>query len=486
MAVYGLALCGVVLILSLYRYSSKPSLEAFLLSNPGFASVGATVGILISTYVLARLLCTSSGGGKQVTLACISSVLVCIFIGVVGEVCLRVILIQKPDGAYIRHIRLIPYFWEEFVDRAQKRWASQNDQDRFLISDDPLGWKIGPSRASVNGKYVSSAEGLRAAYQGEVLREGLGNCRVALVGDSYTFGEEVSYVNSWAAQLETLLPEGCRVLNFGVLGYGVCQMYLRYIKDVPSWEPNVVILAFIDADIQRTMSAYPFLIFPGSDMPYAKPLFRLDPDDRLFIINQPLIKPDALLSTHSIADLPFVDYDKRYIEAEWDQPAWKYFYNSVMFRLLISMYPPSTPERPAVSGNMERAINRAVLRSFVGAVSKRGGTPLVVYLPFPYDFPPHPIYRMAGVRILEDSGIDHINLTSCLERVPASERFAEHGHYSPAGNAAIAHCLYPVVLENLNGGPPTVAKTDAREAVPGVSFKGIDESSSSSELFHAP
>lgn len=101
MAVYSLALCGLVLLLSLYRYSFKPSLDAFLFSNPGLASVGAAVGILVSTYVLARLFWTSSGDGKQATLACISSVLVCVFLGVAGEVFLRAILIQKPDGAYV-------------------------------------------------------------------------------------------------------------------------------------------------------------------------------------------------------------------------------------------------------------------------------------------------------------------------------------------------------------------------------------------------
>ena len=472
MAVYSLAFCGLVLLLSLYRYSFKPSLDAFLFSNPGLASVGAAVGILVSIYVLARLLWTSSGDGKQATLACISSVLVCVFLGVVGEVFLRVILVQKPDGAYVGHIRLLPYFWQEFVDRTRTRWARSNDQSRFSLYDPLLGWAIGPGRAKDNGKYVSSAEGLRAAYQGEVLRAGLGNCRVALVGDSVTFGEEVWYVDSWAAQLEKLLPKGCRVLNFGVEGYGVDQMYLRYIKDVQSWEPRIVILGFIDGDIPRTMSVYSFLIFPGSDIPFAKPRFDLDPDDRLIIMNQPLIKPDTVLSTRSIADLPFVAHDKRYVQAEWDQPEWKYFYNSVIFRLLISMYPPSERARPAVSDNMTRFINREVLRSFVEAVSKRGSMPLVVYLPFPYDYPPHPIYRMQGVRILEDNGIDHINLTSCLEHVPASERFAEHGHYSPAGNAAIAQCLYPVVLEKLKGGSSAVAKTDAQEGSPRREFQG--------------
>ena len=151
MAVYSLAFCGLVLLLSLYRYSFKPSLHAFLFSNPGLASVGAAVGILVSIYVLARLLWTSSGDGKQATLACISSVLVCVFLGVVGEVFLRVILVQKPDGAYVGHIRLLPYFWQEFVDRTRTRWARSNDQSRFSLYDPLLGWAIGPGRAKDNG-----------------------------------------------------------------------------------------------------------------------------------------------------------------------------------------------------------------------------------------------------------------------------------------------------------------------------------------------
>ncbi|MEO7863526.1 MAG: hypothetical protein ABIU05_24435, partial [Nitrospirales bacterium] len=146
MAVYSLAFCGLVLLLSLYRYSFKPSLDEFLFSYMGLASIGAAVGILISTYALARILWTSSGNRKQVRLACLSSILVCVFLGVAGEVALRVLLVQKPDGAYVGHIRLIPYFWQEFVGRARIAWERRsNGQRGTTIQDDWLGWTTGPS-----------------------------------------------------------------------------------------------------------------------------------------------------------------------------------------------------------------------------------------------------------------------------------------------------------------------------------------------------
>ncbi len=116
------------------------------------------MGILVSIYVLARLLWTLSGDGTGHA-SLYSSVLVCVFLGVVGEVFLRVILVQKPDGAYVGHIR-VPYFWQEFVDRTRIRWARSNDQSRFSLYDPLLGWAIGPGRVKDHGKYVSSARGI--------------------------------------------------------------------------------------------------------------------------------------------------------------------------------------------------------------------------------------------------------------------------------------------------------------------------------------
>jgi hypothetical protein len=452
-----MVLCVVVLLLGLYRFSSKPSLGTFLFSSPGIVCVGAVAGIVGSISVLMQLRSASPEDGKRAKLAFALSLLVCLFIGVAGEVSLRLIVVQKPDGAYVGPIRLLPRFWQDFVEKGRKRLAHRSGEERLIVEDDVLGWTVGTSRVTEDGLYASSAEGLRSAHQGEELRAGSGDCRVALLGDSYTFGVGVSFADTWGAQLANMLPQGCRILNFGVGGYGVGQMYLRYMKDVVSWNPQVVVFAFIDNDILRTLSGYSFLAFPGSDMPIAMPRFRLDGEGKFTVANMPLIKPEAILSVGSITDLPFLADDRFYDAREWDRKMWAYFHHSMLFRLLTSLHPLQKLPRWTTSDNVKLSVNRNIIRSFVDLVSKNNSIPLVVYLPFPYDYPPYSITRKEGVRILVDNAIDHVNLTSCLESVPANERFIEDGHYSAVGHAAVARCLYPVVLKKLNVRSPKVA-----------------------------
>jgi len=78
--------------------------------------------------------------------------------------------------------------------------------------------------------YFSSTEGLRSPRTNISFAARRPRHRVALVGDSFTFGMEVPYEDTWGAQLERALAGDVQVLNFGVDGYGVDQAYLRYRK----------------------------------------------------------------------------------------------------------------------------------------------------------------------------------------------------------------------------------------------------------------
>jgi hypothetical protein len=75
-----------------------------------------------------------------------------------------------------------------------------------------------------------------------------------VVGDSFTFGDEVNDGETWASQLQTLL--GVSVLNGGVFGYGVDQAYLRARALMDAYHPAVVLLALISDDIVRTERSY--------------------------------------------------------------------------------------------------------------------------------------------------------------------------------------------------------------------------------------
>jgi hypothetical protein len=77
---------------------------------------------------------------------------------------------------------------------------------------------------------------------------------IVVVGDSFTFGDEVLDRETWPAQLEQRL--GVPVLNGGVFAYGLDQMVLRAERLLDAYRPTLVLLAFISHDIDRTEFSY--------------------------------------------------------------------------------------------------------------------------------------------------------------------------------------------------------------------------------------
>src|SRR5262245_110136 len=124
------------------------------------------------------------------------------------------------------------------------------DSSYPVAYDRDLGWipRAGSSgRDNIWHTQVTiGAEGLRSNGGP---RERLRGAPILAVGDSFTFGDEVSDSETWPAYLEQIL--GQPVLNAGVFGYGVDQTVLRANQLVPRLRPEWVVLAFITDDIGR-------------------------------------------------------------------------------------------------------------------------------------------------------------------------------------------------------------------------------------------
>jgi hypothetical protein len=108
---------------------------------------------------------------------------------------------------------------------------------------------------------------------------------IVAVGDSYTFGDQVSDRDTWPAALERL--SGIQTLNGGVFGYGLDQSYLRARQLIEAYRPRIVILSFIPDDIDRCELS--------ERTSAAKPFFALE-DDGLALRNTPVPprEPDGL------------------------------------------------------------------------------------------------------------------------------------------------------------------------------------------------
>jgi hypothetical protein len=115
--------------------------------------------------------------------------------------------------------------------------------------DAELGWEPKADvRANILGTTVTILdEGIRSNGNEEIW-DGTGDSILA-VGDSYTFGDQVSDWETWPAQLEKLT--GKKVTNAGVFGYGIDQAFLRARHLLSRYRFSTVIFSFIPDDIRR-------------------------------------------------------------------------------------------------------------------------------------------------------------------------------------------------------------------------------------------
>jgi len=380
------------------------------------------------------------------------NVAVVLVIGGTGEVALRLFSVKTLEGLTLGGKLLRPRIWDDLAERHTHGLHKASTGETYLVFDQQKGWTVGANRVSEGRLYFSSVEGIRSRTTGFSFAHQAAPCRIAILGDSFAFGEEVSFDDSWGHHLELALGQKCQVLNFAVPGYGVDQMYLRYMKDVRAWNPDVVIFAFVDADVDRSMSVYAFLLFPHGTMPFPKPRFVLA-NGQLSIFNNPLPEPEDLFAKASIQELPFITYDRRYNEGEWDRPRWRFLYHFYLFRFLISWYALWESPRGEVSDQAMKSLNQEIFASFLRESSLAQSIPILIYLPSTIDYERPRDYEPIGLNILRSAGLPHADLRPCLRPEPIEGYFMPRGqgtHYSPEGNRQIARCVHEVLIPHLN------------------------------------
>jgi len=92
------------------------------------------------------------------------------------------------------------------------------------------------------------------------------DCRIALVGDSFTYGWGVDYPQTWGARLEADLRASgtdAQVFNLGVPGTGTADYAAIAARALPLLEPDVVLVGVLQGDDMRQVSREPG-VFPRS------------------------------------------------------------------------------------------------------------------------------------------------------------------------------------------------------------------------------
>jgi len=148
--------------------------------------------------------------------------------------------------------------------------------------DASLGW-TGIPDANVPdmygpGRYVrTNSQGYRNADE---FTQHVDNRRIRMLcsGDSFTYGQGVANDEVWCNRLSALDPR-LETVNLGMPGYGVDQMYLRYLEARTTLEHQIHIFAFIGGDLIRMGNR--------EQNHFGKPVLHLD-GDRLVVGNTPV------------------------------------------------------------------------------------------------------------------------------------------------------------------------------------------------------
>ena len=119
----------------------------------------------------------------------------------------------------------------------------------YLQPDSRLGWAPIPN-TTVNGGgavYQIDQRGRRATPQFPTADR-----TIHFFGDWFTFGYGVNNADSALSVLADTLRGRANVLNYGIKGYGLEQMYLRFVDFIEDVRPgDIVVFSPISQDVQR-------------------------------------------------------------------------------------------------------------------------------------------------------------------------------------------------------------------------------------------
>ena len=148
----------------------------------------------------------------------------------------------------------------------------------LLVPDPDLGW--------VRRNSEINAAGMRDDREYS-LEPATGVLRISAFGDSFTYGSDVPLGDNWTKRISAMRPS-IEVLNYGLGAYGLDQAYLRYLRDGPTYRPDIVFIGYMTENFARTVNVYRgFYTTSYRNFFFSKPRFRLD-HDTLVLIPNPL------------------------------------------------------------------------------------------------------------------------------------------------------------------------------------------------------
>lgn len=266
------------------------------------------------------------------------------------------------------------------------------------------GWMNRPGERTNEG-YTSTVNERGQRSTGPV-----GAGEIVVIGDSFTFGDEVDDDQSFAWILQE--RAGASVTNLGTFGYGLDQMLLRLRDNEDALHPRVVVLCLDGPVVLRNVLDWDV---------WKRPRFGLQ-GGRLIEPNLPMPSP-----AEALRDRPWL--------ATWD---------------VISLW-REVASNPLRDDALSRAYGHALLAELNTSIRAMGATPLVVWLPMPQDITRAGVMPTVGRDIARSAPATadaFVDLSPALVPLAAAGvPIQRQVHWTPEAHLAIAEALAMTLAE---------------------------------------
>ena len=327
-----------------------------------------------------------------------------------------------------------PPHWDRSLSEEWK-WASKHlaagsaHLPGQAIYDPMLGWVTKPHLDLEDVR--TNSVGMRSDR--EFTRERTsGSHRILFVGNSYTFGANVTDSQVFSAVLQEAYLPDWEVLNLGVPGHGPDQALLRYETVGIQYKPDVVVFGFYPRGFFRLFTRFRF---------YAKPYFVLDESGELKLGNVPVMPPDELYALY--------DSGSRRVGG-WTN---SYLMGALGARIA------RTFERRRIKDREDESwgLMAAILRRFRDQTTKACSQPFLLIFPTRPEKYEGTVYQDLDELAQQEAialGLPFLSLmkgfTAESKRNPGKPLFKEPGaggHLSVPGNRLVAKLLYQSLEE---------------------------------------
>ena len=232
--------------------------------------------------------------------------------------------------------------------------------------------------------------------------------RILILGDSFTFGDEVSDDETYSHYLQEMLPR-TEIINMGVHGYGHDQMLILLKEEGIKYKPDIVILGFLPLDMVRNLLEF---------RDFAKPRFVLERGE-LKLTGSPVPRPEEIL--------------------QWDWAIPRSFD-------IVSLMHHNVTKVTGLQKKETENITTAIITEMMTLTESIHAIPILAYLPRGREI-------AKNISVMQDEAymfsLCKLNQKAkCFstrphfaEKIAKGERFKLKGHWEPAGHLTVAQAI---------------------------------------------